>query len=60
MSLSRPRNDRFTRPEDLLLTRNVKRTFAPKNEINLIRVCVGVNPLILSRFQTIQIAEVFR
>ena len=60
MLLPRPGDHGFTGSEFLFLSCNMKQSAAAQNEINFIRFRVAVNPLILSRFQAIQIAEVFR
>lgn len=60
MILPRPCNDRFTFREIPFLPRNVKRSLASQDDVNLIRFCVTVNALILSRSQAVQIAKVFR
>jgi len=60
MVLSGFRKNGFTRDELLFLTGDVKQTASSQNEIDLIRFGMTMNPLILSGFQAIQIAEIFR
>jgi len=55
-----PCDNGFTLQEFLFFTRNVKQSLAAQDEIDLIRFRVAVNALILARFQTINVAEIFR
>src|SRR5262245_20062982 len=58
MLLARPRNNGFAGCQFPLLTSDVEPASALQNEINLIRFSMAVNPLILSGFQTIEIAKI--
>src|ERR1051326_1682570 len=59
MFLIRPRHNRLSGTELLLVSGNVKQAFATKNKIDLIRFGVRVDTLILSGFQTIDVEKVF-
>src|SRR5205823_12746668 len=60
VNFTRPGNDDFTGAKLFLFTRDMKCPFPAKNEVDLVGLRVAVNPLILSGFQTVQIAEIFR
>lgn len=60
MRLPRPRYDRLAGDKFLFFARNVENSVPAKNKIDLIRFFMAVDPLILSGFQAIQIAEILR
>ena len=60
MVLTGSRYDRFTWPQFFFFARDMKYASAVKNKIDFIGFFVTVNPLVLPRFEAIQIAEVFR
>src|SRR5206468_11133101 len=60
MFLSRPCNHGLTRTQLLFFACNVEQPSTPKNEVDLIRFLVSVNPLILAGLQAIDVAEVLR
>ena len=60
MFLAWPCDDGLARTKFLLFACNVERSSASKNKVDLVRFRMSVNPLILPRFQAIEIAEVRR
>ena len=60
MILTRSRNHCFSLFQFPFFARDVKNSTAPQNQIDLIRFGMGMDALILARFQTVKIAEVFR
>jgi len=58
MRLVGPGDDRLSLRQFLLVTRDVENARASKDEVDLIRFGMSVDTLLLSRFKTVEIAEI--